>query len=150
MNTVPVWKRGLRFSCVRFFRDHKYRGETFTTSTPLERSLRAAKVYWKYRPSIGLAAPSLARWWICSLKIPVNQLVMRKVLDGKSSTASKRKTSLWKCPFVLEFIFHSEFSSRFLSKRSHIFQMLKSEWKSYFIQPSPTLRTLSSGRRKTS
>jgi hypothetical protein len=62
-----------------------------------------------------------------SLKIPVNQLVMRKLLDGKSSTASKRKTSLWKCPFVLEFIFHFEFSSRFLSKRSHIFQMLKSE-----------------------
>jgi hypothetical protein len=34
---------------------------------------------------------------------------MRKLLDGKSSTASKRETSLWKCPFVLEFIFHLAF-----------------------------------------
>lgn len=70
-------------------------------------------------------APCLAPWWISLLKIPVNQLVMRKLLDGKSSTASKWKTSLWKCPFVLEFIFHLKFLLAFLANVLIFFKCLK-------------------------
>jgi hypothetical protein len=61
---------------------------------------------------------------------------MRKLLDGKSSTASKRKTSLWKCPFVLEFIFHLEFLLAFLANVLIFFKCLKvNESHILFSQP---------------
>lgn len=66
-----------------------------------------------------------------------------QVINGKQV-----KDFIVEMPFCARIYFPLGVSSRFLSKRSHIFQMLKSEWKSYFIQPSPTLWTLSSGKKE--
>jgi hypothetical protein len=66
-----------------------------------------------------------AQWWIFSLKIPVNQLVMRKLLDGKSSTASKRKDFFVEMPFYARIYFPLEVSLAFLANVLIFFKCLK-------------------------
>lgn len=76
---------------------------------------------------------SLAAWWICTVFFRIlsdsQQLVMRKVLIANISEME--------CPSKCKFIFHSR---RFLALSwgaLSYFRVLRSKWKSYFMQQVP-------------
>lgn len=142
---------------------HKYRftiatqqKRTFMTSNSLlEWALRAQQIHkqqWKFIGNSCRRILQEIRTLFSTMMNFLSENPCKSTCNAKTSwwqviNSKQVKDFIVEMPFCARIYFPLEVSSRFLSKRSHIFQMLKSEWKSYFIQPSPTLRMLSSERR---